>query len=66
MRVLNKDEALHSDPRIVLEDALGMLADQLRDWPMLPCDAEDASIPDADALRETSAIQLPRKHCGFS
>ena len=55
----------HGDPRDSLQQALELVAENLREDPTLPCDPLDSQRGDPDALREDAAIELPPKHCAF-
>ena len=53
------------DPRCRTQDALQRVAAMIRDDPTVPAVVEAPLVPDADALREDCAVELPRKHCAF-
>ena len=52
--------------RDLLQEAIELVAEYLRDDPTLPADTCDATKVDSHALSEDAAIWLPRKHCAFS
>ena len=52
--------------RDLLQEAIELVAEYLRDDPTLPADTGDATKVDPHALSEDAAIWLPRKHCAFS
>ena len=53
------------DPRAQLEAAVETLAAQMREYPTLPSEVHDASLPRIEAFRDDTAPQLPPKHCAF-
>ena len=58
-------EVSHGDTRRELQEALELVANDIRAAPTVPGDPNDAEEPDPDALREDAAVELPRKHCAF-
>ena len=57
--------ALSPDPRVRMDEALKIVAEQVRADPTLPADEMDGEQPRQDAYSETAAVHLPRKHCAM-
>ena len=56
----------HGDLRDLLQQALELVGENLREHPTLPSDPLDAEVADAQALLEDAAVELPVTHCAFA
>jgi hypothetical protein len=56
----------HGDLRDLLQQALELVGENLREHPTLPSDPLDAEVANAQALLEDAAVELPVTHCAFA
>ena len=64
--VLPTGDQNHGDQRDLLQQALELVAENLREDPTLPGDPIDSTQADPDALREDAAVVLQPAHCAFA